>query len=202
MEKYDVIIVGAGIAGCGLAYNLKRFNYGGKVLLIDKDEPGANAAYGYRNTTEEIVKEYDLPYEHVYKGMKVGVADKTYFTLQKKFYFIDYKKTCKNFIKNSQTEFRKEKAINLKKRTDREKLKWHNVGLIKSQGWEKIVGIPRNEDQTLKTNAEAALDVIRVIGQLKLASSICILLEFVPVNIIRKYTGKLILGVKQNGEVR
>ncbi len=111
MQNYDLIIVGAGIAGCGLAYNLKRMGYKGSVLIIDKEEVGANAGYGYRNTSENIVKEYNLPYEHIYKGVKVGLFDKTYFTLNRKFYFIDYKKACKHLLKNSYAEFKKEKAI-------------------------------------------------------------------------------------------
>ena len=63
MEYYDVIIVGAGIAGCGLAYNLKRIGYKGSVLVIDKKEPGANAAYGYRNIEGDIVEEFNLNYQ-------------------------------------------------------------------------------------------------------------------------------------------
>ncbi len=113
MENYDVIIVGAGIAGCGLAYNLSKECPEKKVLIIDKKEPGANAAYGYRNTTEEIVKKYNLPYEHIYKGVKVGTADKTHFILNKKYYFIDYKKSCKKLLKNSNSEFQQEEAVKL-----------------------------------------------------------------------------------------
>lgn len=113
MENYDVIIVGAGIAGCGLAYNLSKKCPEKKVLIIDKKEPGANAAYGYRNTTEEIVKKYNLPYEHIYKGMKVGIEDETFFTLKRKFYFIDYKKSCKKLLKNSNSEFQQEEAVKL-----------------------------------------------------------------------------------------
>lgn len=113
MENYDVIIVGAGIAGTGLAYNLKKENYRGSVLVIDKKGVGANAAYGYRNTTSEVVKEYNFPYEHVYKGVKVGSEDKTYFTLNKKFYFLNYKKICKHLLKKSDAEYKKEKALKL-----------------------------------------------------------------------------------------
>lgn len=113
MENYDVIIVGAGIAGTGLAYNLSKICPEKTVLIIDQSEPGANAAYGYRNTTEEIVKEYHLPYEHIYKGVKIGTADKTYFTLEKKFYFINYKKVCKFLLKKSDHEFKKEEALNI-----------------------------------------------------------------------------------------
>jgi len=115
MEIYDVIIVGAGIAGCGLAYNLKRMGYDGNILIIDKEEVGANAAYGYRNTCEKIAKEYNLPYEHVYKGIKIGTEDKTHFILNRKFYFIDYKKACRMLLKNSNFEYKKEKAVRINK---------------------------------------------------------------------------------------
>jgi flavin-dependent dehydrogenase len=46
MEHYDVIIVGAGIAGSGLAYNLNREGYKGSVLVIDKDGAGIKMGLG------------------------------------------------------------------------------------------------------------------------------------------------------------
>jgi flavin-dependent dehydrogenase len=115
MEYYDIVIIGAGIAGCGLAYNLNKECPEKKVLIIDKEEVGTNAAYGYRNTTEDVIKEYNLPYEHIYKGIKIGIKDKTIFTLNRKFYFIDYKKACKYLLKNSNVKFKKETAIKLGK---------------------------------------------------------------------------------------
>lgn len=117
MEKYDIIIVGAGIAGCGLAYNLKKECPEKKVLIIDKEEIGANAAYGYRNTTQEVIDEYNLPYEHIYKGIRIGMKDKTIFTLNRKFYFINYKKACKYLLKSSNIKSKKETALKLGKNT-------------------------------------------------------------------------------------
>jgi len=113
MEKYDIIIVGAGIAGCGLAYNLKRSGYKGSVLIIDKEGIGNNDGYGSRITYKEIVKEYNLSFEHIYKGIKIGTTDKTHFILKKKFYFIDYKKSCKKLLNNSNSEFQQEEAVKL-----------------------------------------------------------------------------------------
>ncbi len=117
MEYYDVIIIGAGIAGCGLAYNLKRFGYQGSVLVIDKREVGANAGYGGRNTNEETIKKYNLKYLHVFDGIKVGAYDQTYITIKNKFYFIDYKKSCQNFINKSCCTFRQETAVDIKNKT-------------------------------------------------------------------------------------
>ena len=113
MKKYDVIIIGAGIAGCGLAYNLKKFGYEGSVLIIDKENIGRHAN-NYKNTFEEVIKEYNLPYYHKFKGIKLGLYDKVYFSLNINFYFIDYKEVCCNLCKNSNAEFKKETALNLK----------------------------------------------------------------------------------------
>jgi len=130
MKNYDVIIVGAGIAGTSLAYNLSQECPEKKVLLIDKKEPGANAAYGYRNTNEEVVKKYNLPYEHIYKGIKVGTSDKIYLTLNRKFYFLNYNQVCKNFLNKSSLEFRKENATQIQGnvlKTDGDEYKFKNL---------------------------------------------------------------------------
>ncbi len=111
MEYYDVIIIGAGIAGCGLAYNLKRIGYKGSVLVIDKEGVGANAAYGYRNTTKEIIKEYNFPYIKKFKGVKVGAYDDILMTVNKDYYFFDYTKICSSLLKKSGASFHKEIAI-------------------------------------------------------------------------------------------
>ncbi|HLD55330.1 MAG TPA: FAD-dependent oxidoreductase [Candidatus Nanoarchaeia archaeon] len=107
MKEYDVIIIGAGIAGSGLAYNLNKECPEKKVLIIDAKEPGSNASYGYRNIMESLQKEYNFPYEHMYKGMKIGIEDKIFFTLNRKFYFINYKKICNKLLRESKAEFKK-----------------------------------------------------------------------------------------------
>ncbi len=114
MEYYDVIIVGAGIAGCGLAYNLKRIGYKGSVLVIDKKGVGANVGYGYRNTFKEIIDEYGLLYEHKYEGLKYCMDDKEYMTIDAPFYFVNYQKICKTLIMRSFINFKKEEAIYIK----------------------------------------------------------------------------------------
>ena len=111
MEYYDVIIVGAGIAGCGLAYNLKGIGYGGKVLVIDKEGIGSNKGYDYRVTEKEIVEEYTLTLVKKFKGVKIGSHEEVYATIDyDKYYFIDYQKSCKSLIKRSQAKFLKTKA--------------------------------------------------------------------------------------------
>src|SRR3989339_511655 len=127
MKEYDVIIIGAGIAGTGLAYNLNKECPEKKVLIIDAKEPGSNASYGYRNIMESLQKEYNFPYEHMYKGMKIGIEDKIFFTLNRKFYFINYKKICNKLLRESKAEFKKgfAKEFNSKiLKTDKENYKF------------------------------------------------------------------------------
>jgi len=109
MEKYDVIIIGAGIAGTGLAYNLNKLGYKGSVLVIDK-KIGNNAGSGYRNTFKETINEYKLPYIHKYDGMAFCIKDKEETFLKNPFYFIDYKKICTHLIKNSNSLLQCEEA--------------------------------------------------------------------------------------------
>lgn len=114
MEHYDVIIIGAGIAGCGLAYNLKRIGYKGSVLVLDKRGIGSNAGYGYRILFEDTVQKYNLPYFHRYKGFNLGAYDEIYFKISEDIYFIDYEKTCKNLLGRTSAEYKKEMAISIK----------------------------------------------------------------------------------------
>ena len=39
MEKYDIIIAGAGAGGVFMAYELTKLGFGGKILMIDKGAP-------------------------------------------------------------------------------------------------------------------------------------------------------------------
>ena len=113
MEYYDVIIIGAGIAGCGLAYNLKRIDYKGSVLVIDKNEVGSNIGYGYRNTFKEIIEDYDLPYAYRYKGVHLGTFDKICITLNVDFYLVDYNKICNYLLNKSDFYFKREIGVDL-----------------------------------------------------------------------------------------
>jgi len=111
MEHYDVIIVGAGIAGTGLAYNLYQEGYKGSVLVIDKNQIGENIKqFRYRNTFKEVIDEYNLPFEHKFKGLKMGTCDKIYSTIDHSFYFVDYTKICSAMLKCSNADFHNAKA--------------------------------------------------------------------------------------------
>src|SRR3989338_5710522 len=96
MESYDVVIVGAGIAGTGLAYNLKQICPEKSVLVIDRKEVGSNAGYGYRITFGEMIERYNLPYHHVYNGIKMGLFWEEPLILNDSFYLVNYKKICRH----------------------------------------------------------------------------------------------------------
>lgn len=110
MDKYNLVIIGAGIAGCGLAYNLKKSGYNGSVLIIDKEKPGANSAYGIRTVYEDTIKNHSIPYLHKYKSLKIGLFDKILFECKDSIYLIDYQNLCEFMLKNSDCIFKKEKA--------------------------------------------------------------------------------------------
>ncbi|MBN2422324.1 FAD-dependent oxidoreductase [Candidatus Woesearchaeota archaeon] len=112
MEKYDVIIVGAGIAGCGLAYNLGRRGYKKKILVIDEKEIAANRAHRIKTVFKKIIKEYNLPYYHKYKTL-VFASYEDQFKIECEPYSVDYEDACHHLLKNSQAEFKIEKAIDL-----------------------------------------------------------------------------------------
>ena len=115
MKYYDVIIVGAGIAGCGLAYNLKRFGYKGSVLVIDKNGVGSGRGYGYRITFEDMIEKYNLPYFHVYDCVNVGAYSESYFRIKYPIYFVDYTEICETLIDKSSVVVSKETALILSK---------------------------------------------------------------------------------------
>lgn len=115
--KYDVIIVGAGIAGCGLAYNLKKQGYKGTVLVIDKNGVGANKGHYHRNTFTTTLKKYNLPSCKKLKGVKMGLYNKIYIKLNIDFHIINYQKACYKLIKSSDTELKKEESLDIKNNT-------------------------------------------------------------------------------------
>jgi glycine/D-amino acid oxidase-like deaminating enzyme len=128
MEYYDTTIIGAGIAGCGLAYNLRKFGYKGKILIIEKYTPGANAAYGYRNTFKKTIEEYNLPYIKKFKKLKMGEFSGIKLDVNLDFYLIDYSRICNHLIKNLEITFKREEVIFVKDRTlttNKESYKFH-----------------------------------------------------------------------------
>lgn len=112
MEEVEVIIVGAGIAGCGLAYNLKRLGFSGRIVILEEKEIGG-LNESYRNTFEEVIEEYDLPFEHKFKGIKIGAYDQEQFSLDINFYLLDYQKACSHLLKKSGVNVRREVAENI-----------------------------------------------------------------------------------------
>ena len=116
MKKYNVIIIGAGIAGSGLAYNLKNLSYDKNVLIIDKKNLEKNSDE-YRITFKEIVNKYKLPYEKKYNSLKFHFSEDGVIDINGNFFLLDYKRVCHSLIKNSSFEFRNEKAIDIKENT-------------------------------------------------------------------------------------
>lgn len=105
MEFYDVVIVGSGVAGCGLVNNLNKLGYSGKILLLDKKWPGSSAAYGYRNVPLESIREYGLSWEHKFKGLKMDFGGDD-LTIDKTFYFVNYSKMCKELISRKDFDYK------------------------------------------------------------------------------------------------
>lgn len=112
MKYYDVIILGAGIAGCGLAYNLRKFGYSGSVLIID-DGKKNNLGYGHRIVSYEDVKEYNLPFSKKFKRLDVGMYNKVYFSIDYDFYFVNYAQACEHLREKSGYHLIEEKAKNV-----------------------------------------------------------------------------------------
>ncbi|MBM3200214.1 FAD-binding oxidoreductase [Candidatus Woesearchaeota archaeon] len=113
MKDYDAIIIGAGIAGSCVAYNLIRDGYKGKVLVIDRDVPAgeksstALSAGGFRNlwTTEPnmklstfSIKEYEKLQKE--EKMNIGFDKAGYLFLKNKKQWKEAKKIAKTQKKN------------------------------------------------------------------------------------------------------
>lgn len=118
MKKiYDVVIVGAGIAGCSLAYELKKRKKNLSVLVLDKNSPGYNADYGYRSVTKKLADKYSLKYDYKFKGLKIGTDDETHFTVNNDFCFVNYSDVCNDFLNKSKADFVSDLAIDVKNKT-------------------------------------------------------------------------------------
>ncbi|MCH7850102.1 MAG: FAD-dependent oxidoreductase [Nanoarchaeota archaeon] len=114
MEYYDVIIIGGGIAGCGLAYNLKRIGYTGSVLMIEKNEIGFNEKYGTRTMFEEIINEYNFKPLKTFKGIKIGFDDEPFITIKTPVYLVEYKRACEQLFKKSNANYKMECVVDVK----------------------------------------------------------------------------------------
>lgn len=74
----DVCIVGAGIAGLSIGYNLVKKGY--KVIIVDKDEVGQKTS---GNTTAKITLQHNLIYDYLINSFSLDFA-KVYFKANKK----------------------------------------------------------------------------------------------------------------------
>ena len=118
MKNYDTIIIGAGIIGSSIAYNLVRDGYDAKkILVLDKDTPAgeksstALSAGGFRNLwTTDVnlklstysIKEYEKLQNE--EKMHIGFDKAGYLFLKNKKQWKQAKKIAK---------FQKENGVNL-----------------------------------------------------------------------------------------
>jgi glycine/D-amino acid oxidase-like deaminating enzyme len=72
--RFDVLILGGGLAAAGLACNLRRAGFTGSVAVLEKERLGAARAYGYRNTFAEVVREYGIPHRKVFRGLRDAIT--------------------------------------------------------------------------------------------------------------------------------
>lgn len=112
MEKYEVIIIGSGIAGSGLAYNLKKIGFNGEVLVIDKNS--RENKLSYRISFKDPVEKYNLPYEFKYKSLKWHFSKRGMIELNVESFLMNYNKICSYLLEESNFEFRNEEAIDVK----------------------------------------------------------------------------------------
>lgn len=111
MKDYDIIIIGAGIIGSCIAYNLIQDNYKGKILVLDKDTAAgeesstALSAGGFRNlwTTPINMKlsTYSInEYEKIQKEVDIGLDKVGYLFLKNKKQWRQAKKLAKKQKEN------------------------------------------------------------------------------------------------------
>jgi flavin-dependent dehydrogenase len=112
MKKYEVIIIGSGVAGSGLAYNLKRMGFKGKVLVLDKNK--TNPETSYRITFKDTAKKYKIPYERKYSYLKFYFSEKGLIDFKIDSYLVNYPKFCSYLLDNSGAEYKNEKAIDVR----------------------------------------------------------------------------------------
>ncbi|MBN1502349.1 FAD-dependent oxidoreductase [Candidatus Woesearchaeota archaeon] len=125
----DIIILGAGIAGCGLAYNLSR-RIGSKRIKIIDPLDRKKGLHNLRGTFHEVIREYNLPYEHIFKGVCFGDHRKKYLVVNEKLFIIDYNKICNYLLSRSNIKLIKEKALSLENNsliTDKKKYKYQYI---------------------------------------------------------------------------
>jgi len=113
--KYDTIIIGAGIAGSSLAYNLKKIRYKKNVLIIEKISPGSNSPHYHRIISNEMVNKYRLPFIRTYKGLKLGVHNQIYASIKYPSTLVSYSQVCSFLIEKSDAILTNESALSIEK---------------------------------------------------------------------------------------
>lgn len=114
--KTDVLILGGGIAGAALSFNLRRKGYAGKILIMERERAGSNIGYGYRNTFREVIESYDLPFVRVYSGLRDGVISKGglfWCDVDAPLYFYDYSAACESLLARSDVELHVDTAVDI-----------------------------------------------------------------------------------------
>jgi flavin-dependent dehydrogenase len=112
LKLNNIIILGAGIAGTGLSFNLKRLGYTGKITLLDSNEIAANKAHSTKTILKKIKEEYSIPYYHKYDKIAFCNYDNPFF-LDIDAYSVKYEDMCNYFFENSNAEFKKEKGMDI-----------------------------------------------------------------------------------------
>lgn len=109
--KYDIVIIGAGIAGSGLAFNLSRLKYQGKVLVIDKGLRTND--YGYRYTSKRVVDEYGFDIDLKYTSYSLGANGIEVGKIKSNVLSFDYKKECEKLIDNSDASILEDEVVSM-----------------------------------------------------------------------------------------
>jgi flavin-dependent dehydrogenase len=110
MEFYDVVIIGAGIAGAGVAFNLRRLGYGGKVVIVDRD-PFVQRDYDVRYTSKRIIGLYGIKKMKEYTSYRIGSNGKEFGKVEISHHVFKYTEACRDLVNRSGCIVIKETAL-------------------------------------------------------------------------------------------
>lgn len=111
--EYDIVIIGAGIAGSGLAFNLSQLGYKGKVIVIDKGLRGND--YGYRYTSKRVISEYGFGVDINYTSYSLGANGVEVGKIRSNVLSFDYKKECEKLLDKSDASLLEDEVVDLGK---------------------------------------------------------------------------------------
>lgn len=116
-DSFDVLVLGGGIAASGLVFNLRRAGFEGTVAVLEKDVPGGAKAYGFRNTFQSVIEEYQIPYRKVFRGLRDGIttgnSDIQWKDIDIPCYFFEYGEACEALLSGTGAVFHKGTAVSL-----------------------------------------------------------------------------------------